>query len=411
MNRLEILWKGYQQGLLNQAELAELLQLLQEDNSPLAGMIDALLQQETAGTPPPGEKEAILQRLRQQLPATEIPAPARLHWLRRYRWVAAATFLLLSGSMLWFSIDNNNKAITDKGQASAPVTDAAPGKNGAVLTLADGSTLVLDSDANSLIPLQGDNQVSWTGDGALSYKPGRTAAQHASMAMNKITVPMGRQIQVILSDGSKVWLNASSTLTYPVDFTGKERLVYVTGEAYFEVNKATQANGAAMPFKVSAPGTLVEVLGTHFNINAYTDENAVRTTLLEGRVKVADGDRPNATVILQPGQQAENAYITIAPATSKEPAIRVKTVNVEQVVAWKNGLFNFHQADLPTVVRQLSRWYNLPYEFRGPVPDRLFGGEIERSLQLSQVLKILEKMGIHSTIENGTLVVHETTRR
>lgn len=407
MNRLEQLWKGYQQGLLNQAELAELLQLLQTEDSPLAGMIDTLLQQEATATPPPEEKEAILQHLRQQLPAP----PSKVHWLRRYRWVAAATFLLLSGSMLWFSIDNNNKAITGKGRASAPVTDAAPGKNGAVLTLADGSTILLDSGANTVIPLQGDNQVNWTGDGALSYQPGRTAAQHASMAMNTITVPTGRQFQVVLSDGSKVWLNSASTLTYPVAFEGKERLVSITGEAYFEVNKATQANGAAMPFRVAAPGTVIEVMGTHFNINAYADENAVRTTLLEGRVKVADGDKPTTTVVLQPGQQAANSYRTIDPANSKGPAIQVRAVNVEQVVAWKNGLFNFHQVNLPAMMRQLARWYNVPVEYRGPVPDRLFGGEIERSLQLSQALKILERMGIHCTIENGKLVVHETSKR
>ncbi|WP_276482775.1 FecR family protein [Paraflavitalea pollutisoli] len=417
MNRLEILWKGYQQGLLSPTELAELLQLLQQENSPLAGMIDALLQQETTGTTPPGEKEAILERLRRQLPATDLPAPSRIHWLRRYRWVAAATFLLLSGSMLWFSIDNNNKAITEKGQASAPVTDAAPGKNGAVLTLSDGSTIVLDSLGNGAISSQGNSQLVLA-DGALSYHPGKSAAQQARMEMNTITTPLGRQFRVVLSDGTKVWLNAGSSLTYPVSFTGEKRVVSITGEAYFEASKATQPNGQRMPFVVEVNSTIVEVLGTHFNINAYEAEGSIATTLLEGKVKVsysdyvgpADQQAPPASVILRPGQQALTQNSSLAYVNTTPP-IYAEQVNIEQVIAWKNGYFNFHKTGLPQVIGQLARWYGVRVEVRGEYPDRLFGGEIERSLQLSQVIKILERMGVHCTIENGILVVHGTTKR
>lgn len=410
MNRLEILWQGYRQGLLNQAELEELLQLMQTDDGLIATEIDTLLQQETAGTPPPGEKEAILGRLRQQMHTPDAPAekgrPARVHWIRRFRWVAAATFLLLSGTILWFTIGNNNKAITGTGRPSAPVTDAAPGKSGAVLTLADGTQIVLDTAVNGAVAQQGASRLLLQ-DGQLSYLPLRSAAQQATMAMNTISTPNGRQFQVVLPDGSKVWLNAASSLTYPVEFTGNERAVSITGEAYFEVSKIPVSKGGSIPFLVKAGNTQVEVLGTHFNVNAYEGDRSTSTTLLEGKVKVnynagAAPSPPTAGVILLPGRQAITGRQSAAIVT--QPA------DVEQVVAWKNGLFNFHKTHLADVLGQLARWYDVKVEVRGSVPDRLFGGEIERSLQLSQVIKILGRMGIHCTLENGTLIVHGTTK-
>lgn len=393
MNRFETLWKGYQDGLLQEAELAEFLQLLKEENHPLADKIDELLQNGAQGMPAPGEKEIILRQIRERMQPL-VPAVHRVHFLKRYRWAAAALILLTGLAAVLFTMRNNNqKDITGKGRPSSPVYDAAPGKNGAVLTLADGSTLQLDSAGNGTVATQGNTKVVLN-NGQLSYEPEKGATINV---FNTMTTPRGRQFQLMLPDGSKVWLNAASSITYPVSFTAQERKVTITGEAYFEVSHAQDAAGKRVPFLVNAGVCEVEVLGTHFNVNAYNDEASIKTTLLEGKVKVTPA--AGAQQLLLPGQQAIMYH---KPAGETSP---VQTVDVDQVIAWKNGLFNFHKADLPTLMRQLSRWYDVEVVYQGTIPGRLFGGEIERNLQLSQVLKILSKMGVICTIEGKKLIV------
>lgn len=189
-----------------------------------------------------------------------------------------------------------------------------------------------------------------------------------------------------LSDGTRVWLNAASSITYPTNFTDKDREVTITGEAYLEV-----AQNARQPFLVEVAGTVIRVLGTRFNVNAYSDEPSINTTLLEGRVRVEQG---GSQVILDPGQQARvrrgNTAIRVEPA-----------VDVDQTIAWKDGSFAFVKADLPTVMRELSRWYNVEVLYKGNIPERHFYGRLGRDLTLDQLLKLMAQLRIHYTIETG----------
>jgi ferric-dicitrate binding protein FerR (iron transport regulator) len=193
----------------------------------------------------------------------------------------------------------------------------------------------------------------------------------------------------VLADGTKVWLNAASSLRFPAAFAGKERIVELNGEGYFEV-----AKNASMPFHVRVHDMDVQVLGTHFNINAYTDETAMRTTLLEGSVQVSQGEQ---TQLLTPGQQAaasQNGQIQLADG-----------VDVEEVMAWKNGMFQFQGADLETILRQAARWYDIDVEYKQRISDR-FSGQISKNVNLSQLLKILELTGkVHFEIEGRKIIV------
>jgi transmembrane sensor len=227
-----------------------------------------------------------------------------------------------------------------------------------------------------------------TAEGLIIYKAA-TGRIKGKMQFNTLTNPKGSNvIAMILEDGSKVWLNAGSSLTYPVAFIGKERKVSITGEAYFEV-----AKNKAMPFRITRDGMLVEVLGTHFNVNAYGDEPHMKVTLLEGAVKISSG---NVSGLLKPGQQAK----------VKDNDINVQSdINVDQVMAWKNGYFSFEKAGITEVMRQISRWYNIEVTYEGKVPDENFGGELRRNSKLSSVLKVLEKTGVAFRIENNRVIV------
>jgi ferric-dicitrate binding protein FerR (iron transport regulator) len=198
-------------------------------------------------------------------------------------------------------------------------------------------------------------------------------------------------IDMTLSDGSRIWLNAGSSITYPVTFVGNDRNVEINGEVYFEV-----AHNANMPFHVRHGAMDVQVLGTHFNINAYDDEPSVKVTLLEGSVKVGNN---MGLVTIKPGEQANIASNQL-PHTSGN-------INLEQVMAWKNGLFSFTGADLTTVMRQLARWYNIQVKYEGQIPARKFSGEITHDLTLSQLMNGLQSLGIQFSIEGRTMTVKQ----
>ena len=209
-------------------------------------------------------------------------------------------------------------------------------------------------------------------NGQLAYKPLQGKASEA--AYNTLATPKGGQYTITLSDGTRVWLNAASSLRFPAAFTGRTRVVELTGEGYFEV-----AKDPTMPFKVKAKGMEVEVLGTHFNINAYADENTVNTTLLEGSVKVAKG---NENKKIKPGQQAvirDNGDLSI-----------VNAINVEEVIAWKNNEFRFEHIKVSKIMRQVARWYDVEIEYEKNVPDVELSGIISRKEEVSQLLEILE---------------------
>lgn len=301
------------------------------------------------------------------------PVSRRVILLRKIAIAASVIGLLLLSTFLLY---NRN---TSKGNVNAEVNeqpfknDVSPGGDKATLTLADGSSILLDDAQNGTLAQQGSSKVIKVG-GKLMYDP--TNKNSKEVVYNTISTPNGGQYQLELPDGSLVWLNATSSIHFPTSFIGKERRVEITGEAYFEV-----AKNRDMPFIVNVNGAEVQVLGTHFNVNAYSDEDNIKTTLLEGSVKFVSGTNIN---MLKPGQQsqlASNGLIQV-----------VSNVDVDEVVAWKNGMFDFENAGIETVMRQLSRWYNVEIEYKGKTDD-LFFADMRRNIQLSDALKALELTG------------------
>jgi len=266
--------------------------------------------------------------------------------------------------------------------------DIAPGGNKAILTLANGNTLVLTDAKNGKLANQSGVVISKTADGQIEYASSGQNALLNTLVYNIATTPKGGQYQFILSDGTKVWLNSASSIKYPVSFIGNERRVELTGEAYFEV-----AHNAAKPFRVVSNGQTVEVLGTHFNINAYADENAVKTTLLQGSVKVSSA---GSSSIIKPGEQAQfnNGKINV-----------VRGIDLDAAVAWKNGLFYFEDSNIQEVMRQFARWYDVDVKYEGELPLRHFSGEISRNINATQMLDILSFKKIHYKLQGKTIIV------
>jgi transmembrane sensor len=262
-------------------------------------------------------------------------------------------------------------------QAKAVVKPITPGGNKAVLTLADGSKIVLDDAKDGVLASQGSVKVQKTADGQLVYtfpetSEGELDRKAAAAVYNTIETPAGGSYQVMLPDGTRVWLNAASSLRFPALFKGKVREVNLTGEAYFEV-----AKNKNMPFKVITNDNVVEVLGTHFNVNSYPDEGASKTTLVEGSVKVR---YRNKSVLLSPGQQSRLGV----------DEIKVVDADVEQIIAWKEGFFLFRNEDLESIMRKISRWYDIEIMYAGRIPNTRLGGKISRSKDIHEVLKVLE---------------------
>lgn len=307
-------------------------------------------------------------------------------WRTWFRIAAAVILLVGAGVYFW-----QRGAVRRPEVATIQTQLISPGHQGAILTLADGKQLTLDSLPNGVVAKQNGSQASVT-DGQLAYHPMQPAT--TDITYNTITTPRGRQYQMVLPDGTKVWLNAASRITFPTVFTGAERKVTISGEAYFEV-----ARNADKPFKVSAGGADVEVLGTSFNISAYSDEENVRATLLEGSVKVS---RPGAAdsksrtgVVLKPQQQAVlNDQLQVDA-----------DVNIQQVIAWKNGLFYFSSTGISTVMQQLSRWYDIDVKYEGKVPDIRVSGKMDKGLNLNEILEFLTKMEVKHRLTGRTVVV------
>ena len=318
-----------------------------------------------------------------------------------FRMAAAAAVIILVAVVAWFTF-NQRKTEKPAIATTPPAKDKAPAKQGAILTLADGTQIVLDSAANGQLAHQG-NVVVTKQDGKLVYAANSPATDHPSLSFNTMVTPRGRQFQLVLPDGSKVWLNAASSIHYPTAFTGRERAVEITGEAYFEITKNGQ-----MPFKVkfSTPGGNageVEVLGTHFNINAYADEPAIKTTLLEGSVKISSGQpgilHPKLA-ILHPGQQA-----VLSTGSGKSSQILVQPVDTDEVMAWKNGYFQFNATPFPSIMRQVARWYDVDIIYDGTIPEKKFTADFSRQTKLSEFLKVLEVSGIRFSTDANTLHV------
>jgi len=331
----------------------------------------------------------VLEMIRQSSPGkvVKLQDGNKLRYFNRGFWAAAIVLIFIStGVYLYFN--QTGKKLAEKTSAQNFKNDVSPGTNKAVLTLADGTQVLLDSTKNGAITLQGTTKIIKSNSGQIIYKS-ELPDLKSEIQYNTVTTPKGGQYQVILPDGTKAWLNAASSLKFPIAFTGKERNVELTGEGYFEV-----AKNASMPFNVSVGQMKVQVLGTHFNINAYIDETSIKTTLLEGSVKVlATGNLQLATV-LKPGQQAQ--------LQTKNYELRtINDVDLNEVMAWKDGFFEFENMELPAIMRQIERWYNVEVEYkRGTIKER-FGGRISRNLNISNVLHLLEGNGIHFKIETN----------
>jgi len=329
--------------------------------------------------------------LQKQTPETNIPVIDLNKNNHSFRWIriaaAAVLIIAISGIAIWIQTKKTQPQIAQSKkitpQATGPIT---AGGNKATLTLADGTNIILDSTHKGELVKQGNVKVTKINAATLAYNAENENSE--DVVYNTLSTPNGGQYQLILPDGSKVWLNASSSIHFPTIFKGKERKVTVTGEAYFEV-----AKNAAMPFKIAVKDAVVEVLGTHFDIMAYDDENTLNTTLLEGSVKITKG---NIKKMLVPGQQS---------LINTAGEINIKDADIEEVMAWKNGWFQFNAFDIKMVMRQVSRWYNVEVVYEGKIPDGHFTGIVSRGNDIFQVLKIMESSGVRFKIEGRKVIV------
>jgi transmembrane sensor len=335
--------------------------------------------------------------------------------IRTMQWIRiAAAVLVVAAAGLYFFTGKREQAsqpVADKRQYE---NDVAPGGNKALLTLADGSTIVLDNTQKGPLAQQGSTTIIKLDEGQLAYQGVGKAT--GEMMFNTISTPRGGQYQMMLPDGSRVWLNASSSIRFPAAFPEKERRVELTGEAYFEIAslplttlpKGRKGTKGKIPFVVAiipppgGRGAEVEVMGTHFNVMAYQNEQNITTTLLEGSVKVKYETGHSAGAgskyeVLKPGQQAR----------MKDHALSViKDVNTDQVIAWKNGFFRFKDTDIKELMRQVERWYDVEVAYQTNRGDQDYTGIVSRSANLSSVLQMLELTGtVHFRVEGRKITV------
>jgi ferric-dicitrate binding protein FerR (iron transport regulator) len=392
---LQYLVSKYLDDTCTPEELAEFWRLIGDvkDETPMQAALQNLWQQSKAGhdTPAVGWAQVLQTIYDKASPA--LVEPAEIIPLRKrpvIRWAAAAVIVLSLGTAAYW-LFNSKQAGSTGVVATTTIQDVqAPQSNRATITLANGKTVYLESSANGSLATQSNVQLIKLADGQIAYK-----GAASELVYNTLTNPMGSKvIDMTLSDGSRIWLNAGSSITYPVTFVANERNVEISGEVYFEV-----AHNAAKPFRVRHGAMEVQVLGTHFNINAYEDEDAIRTTLLEGSVSVKSAIGNRQSAILKPGEQAVIA--------SNSPFTIDHSPDLAQVMAWKNGLFSFTGADLTTVMRQLARWYNIQVKYEGQMPARKFSGEITHDLTLSQLMNGLQSLGIQFSIEGRTMVLQQ----
>jgi ferric-dicitrate binding protein FerR (iron transport regulator) len=339
--------------------------------------------------------EQNLKQLASHLPVKRAAAGIHALWPKM---AAAAAVLLIIG---WWLFNNNHRP---EQKTVLAVTNAkqliTPGKDGALLTLADGRQIVLDSLGNGVVATQNGADVLLENGTVVYNKNSSPLAIDHSPAYNTLVTPRGRQFQIVLPDGTKVWLNAASSIRYPTAFTGNERRVELTGEGYFEVTKNRN-----MPFRVFTPshpgrpgGAMIEVLGTHFNIMAYDDEPAVKTTLLEGKVRV-EVTQPQTNhkqqTILHPDEQA-----------TVSNQIKVATVKTAVAVAWKNGEFMFRNEPLENIMRSVARWYDVEIVYKADVAHKEVWGSITRYGNVSDVLEMIALTGVaHFKVEGRTIIV------
>jgi transmembrane sensor len=366
---------GFRANTLSAEQRKTLADLLHSPERRLE--LEDLLSQEP--DPSDGVDPEILQLVYQWI-RLSIGQPARVRRLlpRRNYMVAAA----IAGLLL-----NRKKDAGKPPIANVYKNDVSPGGNHAVLTLANGSHILLDSAGNGNLVRQGSAQVVKVVPGRLAYRPG--AGQNSVTVYNTVATPAGGKYEIALGDGTKVWLNAMSSLTFPTVFDGPDRTVELTGEGYFDV-----AKNIGKPFHVRVNGVEVDVLGTEFDVNAYRDETSIKTSLLNGSVRLQRG---TASMLLKSGEQGQT--------TGAEGLALVKDADLEAAIAWRKGYFSFEDANVQTVMRELSRWYGIEIKYEVNPNVGSFGGEMGRDLKLTQVLDGLSKSGVHFQLEGKVLTV------
>jgi transmembrane sensor len=391
LSRLEYLFNCYLQHKCSEKEEEELMILLSksENEAGVKKLLDEVNENTGSESTMPDETAAsILQNILQKDKAIVVPIKNSRSVLSLWMRVAAVVVILfISGTTYWIlSEENKTKPASPVAVSPAKPPTILPDGNHAILTIGNGGKIILDSVQNGNI---GGN-VKMIKQGALLVCDGSPSSQtDEPVSYNTLTTSRGGQYQLVLPDGSKVWLNASSSIHFPIAFTGNQRNVELTGEAYFEVAKNKEK-----PFHVNVNGMQVEVLGTHFNVNAYGDENSIKTSLLEGSVKIKSGQTSG---LLKPGEQG----VLMKDANK----IKVIKTDMNEVIAWKNGLFQFDGVGITTIMREISRWYDVDIVYEGEIPARRFEGEISREASLSDVLKILELSNVKFTVEGRKIVV------
>lgn len=360
-----------------------------DDEEQLRSLVLQYFREETENN-----EELILQKIRKGMSTVPVMAPVKkVSMLWKWGWVAAVV-VVAAGAGIYFLGSKEEK---ETGALAGKSVEIVPGKEGAILTLADGSTVVLDTLGNGVIASENGTQVLLT-NGSLSYSQNTS---EAAAVFNVLSTPKGRQFKLILPDGTKVWMNAASSLRYPTIFTGNKRRVKVTGEVFFEV-----APNHHQPFQVDIDNKAqVEVLGTQFNVNAYQNEKNIRTTLVDGSIMIraGSGNDTGAYKVLKPGEQAQ----TSLSANPNLHGVKVlSNVNLEKVTAWKRGLFNFEDASLEEVLRQVERWYDIEVVYeKGIIPDISFGGKYSNDVSLEGMLRSLKESEVHFRMEGRKLIV------
>ncbi|WP_433902738.1 FecR family protein [Sphingobacterium puteale] len=328
-------------------------------------------------------REDMLQRIYDQIAQEANIRPADKVSKVWFMAAACLLFVFSFGGYFFYHSDLLDKASFSQHES------VVPGGNKAILTLANGQKVKLDEVGDGQLAVEGNNNIIKSSDGQLRYEADFDDGKRIkSVGINELSTPLGGQYHLILADGSKVWLNSGSSIKFPTSFNPKERKVEVVGEAYFEVSHHPK-----WPFIVISREQIVQVLGTHFNVSAYEDEDRMRTTLLDGSVKVST---VKGSKMLKPGQEAvvngENLSVTNA--------------DTEEAIAWKEGYFRFNNENIVPVMRKLARWYNVEVTFQGKITQEAFNGKISRSKNLDQALKMLEKTGvIHFKTEGRRVIV------
>ena len=391
-SRIKYLFEQYKKDACTPAERQELMAIMQQPIHEV--QIKQLIEGEIGKGLP--EELTVFQTLSPERAAlifdgiiegNKMKLPIKMIYLQR---IAAAAIIIGAICFVgYFSIQKpviNPVAAIAKQRAQLLAADALPGSKGAVLTLSNGQQIILDSAVNGQLALQGGATII-NKNGEVVYDVKKADA--GEVLYNTMSTAKGRQYQLILSDGTKVWLNSASSIRYPAAFAGNVRTVAITGEAYFEV-----AKDKAKPFIVTVNNMEVKVLGTHFNINAYADEEAIKTTLLEGSVQVSNAAD---VAMLVPGQQSR-LYKTGAIQT-------ISNADLEEAVAWKNGVFIFNNADIQAVMRQVGRWFDLEIAYEGDIPKDSFGGKLPMDAKVTEVLAALQQTQVHFRIEGKRLIV------